>query len=58
MLTRVWSKGNEYFSISGGCAYLYNYFGNQFGVFPQKGIILSQGPAIPLLRIYTKDVPS
>ena len=47
-----------YFSIPGGTANWYNYYGNQSGDFLRKlEIVLSEDPAIALLGIYSKDAP-
>jgi hypothetical protein len=44
----------EYFSIAGGTANSYNYYGNESGDFLRKlEIVLSEDPAITLLGIYS-----
>jgi hypothetical protein len=46
-------------SIAGGIASWYNHCGNQFGGSSEKlDIVLPEDPAIPLLGIYTEDVPT
>jgi hypothetical protein len=37
---------------------LYKHFANQFDIFSESGIVLPQDSAIPLLGIYTEDVPT
>jgi hypothetical protein len=44
----------EYSSIAGGIASLYNHSGNQSG----GSLALLVDPAIPLLGIYPEDVPT
>jgi hypothetical protein len=45
----------EHSSIVGGIASLYNHSGNESG--RKLDIVLPADPAIPLLGIYTEDVP-
>ena len=48
-------------SIVGGIASLYNHFGNQSGgggILRKLDVVLPEDPAIPLLGIYPKDVPT
>jgi hypothetical protein len=47
----------EHSSIAGQIASFYNHSGNQ-QFFRKLDIVLPEDPAIPLLGIYTEDVPS
>jgi hypothetical protein len=47
----------DHFSIFVGIVGWYNHSGNQFHFFLRKlDIVLAEDPAIPLLRMYPKDV--
>jgi hypothetical protein len=49
----------EHSSIAGGIASWYNHSGNQVWWFLRKmDIVVLEVPAIPLLGIYSEDVPT
>ena len=48
----------NYSSIAGGIASLYNHSGNQYGGYSENWVVLPEDPTIPLLSIYPEDVPA
>jgi hypothetical protein len=50
-------RPGEHSPFAGGSVNWHNHYGNQSGFLRKLEIDLPEDPAIPLLRIYTKDFP-
>jgi hypothetical protein len=48
----------EHSSTLGGIASMYNHSGNESGGSSELDIVLPDDPAIPLLGVYSEDVPT